>query len=43
MYPRGISSDATTHLAKSCRVEGLWFGKDTDGAWSIALTPQSRD
>jgi len=43
MYPTGIAPDGTSHPAKTCRGEGLWFGKDQDGAWSIPLTPVNRD
>jgi hypothetical protein len=42
MYPEGTSADGTTQLAKTCRTEGLWFGRDNDGSWSIPLTPTSR-
>jgi hypothetical protein len=42
MYPEGTSADGATHQAKTCRAEGLWFGRATDGAWSIPLTPVSR-
>ncbi len=42
MYPEGTAADGTVHAAKTCRVEGLWFGKDTDGSWSIEVTPLSR-
>jgi hypothetical protein len=42
MYPEGTAADGTVHPAKTCRTEGLWFGRDTDGSWSIPLTPLSR-
>jgi hypothetical protein len=42
MYPEGISDGGTTLPAKTCRHEGLWFGRAADGSWSIPLTPQAR-
>ena len=42
MYPEGASVDGAVHGAKTCRAEGLWFGRDADGSWSISLTPISR-
>jgi hypothetical protein len=42
MYPEGTAADGTVLGAKTCRTEGLWFGRDTDGSWSIALTPLAR-
>jgi hypothetical protein len=42
MYPEGISADGTTYPAKTCRAEGLWFGRNTDGCWSVPLSPVSR-
>jgi hypothetical protein len=42
MYPEGISADGALYPAKTCRTEGLWFGRATDGSWSIPITPQSR-
>ena len=42
MYPEGASDGGATHPVKTCRTEGLWFGRDEDGSWSIPLTPISR-
>jgi hypothetical protein len=42
MYPEGTSADGTTYQVKTCRVEGLWFGRADDGSWSIPLTPKPR-
>jgi len=42
MYPEGTAADGAAHPAKTCRAEGLWFGRDTDGSWSIPLTPRTR-
>jgi hypothetical protein len=41
MYREGTSPDGVVHQAKTCRLEGLWFGRDADGSWSIPLTPMS--
>ena len=43
MYPQGTAADGTIHAAKTCRMEGLWFGKAPDGSWTIPLTPVNRD
>ena len=42
MYQEGTAADGTLHPAKTCRTEGLWFGRATDGSWSIPLTPVAR-
>jgi len=42
MYPEGTSEDGTTHRAKTCRVEGLWFARAADVSWSIPLSPVGR-
>jgi hypothetical protein len=38
-YPRGTSADGVFYQAKSCRSQRLWFGKATDGTWTVPLTP----
>jgi hypothetical protein len=43
MYPQGTSADGAIHVAKTCRMEGLWFGKAPDGSWTIPLTPLTGD
>ncbi len=42
MYPEGTAADGATYAAKTCRSEGLWFGRYDDGSWSVPLTPVSR-
>jgi hypothetical protein len=35
----GSDADGTIRMIRRCRNEGLFFGRDGDGSWSIPATP----
>ncbi len=39
LYPHGCDSGGAVRKARMCHEDDLYFGRASDGSWSISVTP----
>jgi hypothetical protein len=39
LFPHGADEDGVVYMARICRTQSLYWGRSTDGTWSVPVTP----